>query len=128
MGSFFSTYSFREPSNELAGSLKKSCVELESESATAVLSWLRSKEKRRERGQQHESTPFPTQRGLPRLSVLVTALQRRWPEHSHCDPAESYPCWRTLRHSPKASISMVNLVGFPQMVVFWKMVNNWLSG
>lgn len=44
-GGLFSAQGLREPSWELAGSLKKSWVELESESATAVLSWLRSGEK-----------------------------------------------------------------------------------
>lgn len=43
-GGLFSAQGLREPSWELAGSLKKSWVELESESATAVLSWLRSGE------------------------------------------------------------------------------------
>lgn len=41
-GGLFSAQGLREPSWEPAGSLKKSWVELESDSATAVLSWLRS--------------------------------------------------------------------------------------
>lgn len=71
------------------GSLKKSWVELESESATAVLSWLRSAGRKREKGWQHEPTTSNTE-GLPKASVpaggLVTALQRRQPKHSRAQP------------------------------------------
>lgn len=53
------------------------------------------------------------------MSVLVTALQSRWSEHSHYDPAEADLCRRPPSHSPKAPIFTVNLVGFAQMVGFW---------
>lgn len=85
---------FRGPSRELVGSLKKSWVELESESATAVLSWLRSMGgRRREREPEGEPGSSPTLAELPKALHIPllgrgTTLSANGLEHSQPNTAE----------------------------------------